>query len=101
MSGAVVNPPHLTPSASEHLAGRPVHVRSSRRNGCCGGAASVPVAEPGSPETLDGVERFEVSGTVVYVDRDVLGTSGSWVIDTDGFARWRRLVVLGAEVSVG
>jgi hypothetical protein len=99
MSDVVVDPPQVTASARALLAGRPVHVRSSRRHGCCGGAASVPVAEPGLPETLDDVERFDVSGTEVYVDRALLGGDGSWTIDTDGFARWRRLVVLGLPVS--
>jgi hypothetical protein len=101
MSGVVVSPPHLTASAHALLAGRPVHVRSSRRHGCCGGAASVPVAEPGAPESLDGVEHFEVSGAVVYVDRDMLGTEHGWVIDTEGFAKWRRLVVLGLDLAPG
>jgi hypothetical protein len=101
MSNIVVTPPHLTTSASDHLAGRPVHVRSSRRHGCCGGVASVPVAEPGAPETLDGVERFEVSGTEIYVDRGLLATKGDWTIDTDGSGRWRRLVVLGIAPAAG
>ena len=101
MSGVVASPPHVTASAHALLAGRSVHIRSSRRHGCCGGAASVPVAEPGAPESLDGVVHFEVSGTVVYVDPDVLGTDNDWVIDTDGFARWRRLVVLGLDLAPG
>jgi hypothetical protein len=99
MSDGVVRAPHLTDAAVAHLAGRPVHVRSSPRHGCCGGAASIPVAEPGEPEEIDGVERFEVSGTVVYVDRGLNGAHGSWTIDTDGFARWRRLVVLGVDLA--
>jgi hypothetical protein len=101
MSDVVASPPQVTASARTYLAGRPVHVRSSRRHGCCGGVASVPVAEPGSPEMLDDVERFDVAGTVVYVDRGLLGVDGSWTIDTDGFARWRRLVVLGVELAPG
>jgi hypothetical protein len=101
MSEVVVSPPHLTASARALLAGRPVHVRASRRHGCCGGSASVPVAEPGTPETLDNVERFEVSGIEIYVDRGLLGADGSWTIDTDGFARWRRLVVLGVDLAPG
>ena len=101
MSDVVVSPPDVTASARALLAGRPVHVRSSRRQGCCGGAASIPVAEPGTPQTLDDVERFEVSGTVVYIDRGLLGANGSWTIDTDGFARWRRLVVLGVDLAPG
>lgn len=99
MSDVAVRPPHLTASAHAYLAGRPVHVRSSPRHGCCGGSASIPVAEPGAPEELDDVERFEVSGTVVYVDQGLLGVDSSWTIDTDGFARWRRLVVLGVDLA--
>jgi hypothetical protein len=98
MSGAEVTPPHVTASAKAHLAGRPVHVRASRRHGCCGGAAAVPVAEPGAPEHLDGTECVEVEGTVVYVDRALFAADGTWTIDTDGFARWRRLVVLGLDL---
>jgi hypothetical protein len=100
VSDVGVNPPQLTASAQALLDGRAVHVRSSPRHGCCGGAASVPVAEPGAPETLDDVERFDVSGTEVYVNRGLLGADCSWTIDTDGFGRWRRLVVLGLPVSV-
>jgi hypothetical protein len=96
----VVVPPQITDSARALLDGRPVHVRSSRRHGCCGGAASVPVAEPGTPQTLDDVERFDVEGTEIYVDRGLPGADGSWTIDTDGFGRWRRLVVIGLPVSV-
>ena len=98
MSDVALSPPQLTASARALLAGRPVHVRSSRRHGCCGGSAAVPVAEPGAPELLDAVVRFEVSGTVVYVDRGVVAADGSWTIDTDGFSRWRRLVVLGVDL---
>jgi hypothetical protein len=99
MSDVVVRAPHLTEAALAHLAGRAVHVRSSPRHGCCGGAASVAVAEAGAPERLDGVERFEVSGTVVYVEQGLPGADGPWTIDIDGFARWRRLVVLGVDLS--
>jgi hypothetical protein len=59
----------------------------------------VPVAEAGTLRSLDDAERFEVSGAVVYVDRDVSRTGDTWVIDTDGFARWRRLVVLGLALA--
>lgn len=90
--------PELTASAIRLLAGRPVHVRSSRRHGCCGGAAAVPVAEPGAPDQLADGRRFEVAGTTVHVDRQVHGT-GSWTIDTDGVGRWRRLVVLGLDAA--
>ncbi len=93
-----MTPPRLTGSAVDLLDGRPVHVRSSRRNGCCGGSAAIPLAEAGAPDHTDDLVRFDVGGTIVYVDPDVRG-GPSWTIDTDGFARWRRLVVLGLDVT--
>ena len=99
MTANAVGPPRLTASALDHLAGRPVHVRSSRRHGCCGGVVLVPDAQIAPVEPPADADRFEVSGTTVYVERTLRGACGSWVIDTDGFARWRRLVVLGAEVA--
>ena len=99
MSAAAMRPPLVTASAHEYLAGRPVYVRASRRHGCCGGAALVPVAEPGAPEVLDDADRFDVAGTVVFVDRTLRAPDATWTIDSDGFARWRRLVVLGVAAS--
>ena len=101
MSDAVVGPPQITESARALLGDRAVHVRASRRHGCCGGSAAMPVAEPGAPEDLGGVERFDVGGTDVYVDRRLTAAESSWTIDTDGFARWRRLVVLGVDLGPG
>ena len=92
-------PPVLTRAALALLDGRAVYVRSSRRHGCCGGAASMPTAEPGAPATLDGLERFDVSGTAVYVEPHMNPNDNSWAIDVDGFARWRRLVVLGLDLT--
>ena len=59
----------------------------------------LPVAEPGIPESLDGVERIEVAGVDIYVDRTFLSTDVPWTIDTDGFGRWRRLTVLGLDFA--
>lgn len=99
MSNSVVRPPHVTESAQALLDGRPVFVRASRRNGCCGGTAAVPVAEAGAPEMLDGVDYFNVSGIEIYVERGLLGAGKSCTIDTDGFSRWRRLVVLDVDLA--
>ncbi len=91
--------PVLTADTIAYLAGRPVHVRSSRRHGCCGGTASVPTAEVGVPAALEGFERFDVSGTTVYVDARLVADGAPWAIDVDGFARWRRLVVVGLGLA--
>lgn len=58
----------------------------------------MPVAEAGSPALPDLTDRHEVSGTVVHLDR-TLHPQGGWTIDTDGFGRWRRLVVLGLDLA--
>ncbi len=89
-------PPELTPAALAYLDGRAVHVRSSRRHGCCGGYAAMPTAEPATT-TPDGLERFDVADTTIYVEPHLIPTDIPWTIDVDGFARWRRLVVLGLD----
>jgi hypothetical protein len=45
------------------------------------------------------MKRVEVSGAVVDVHRGLTRTSGTWMSDTDRFARWRRLVVLGLDLA--
>ena len=60
----------------------------------------MPTAEPGAPATLDGLERFDVSGTAVYVEPHMNPNDNSWAIDVDGFARWRRLVVLLSLIHI-
>lgn len=88
--------PRLTPTASEHLAGRPVVVRSSPRNGCCGGRAEVPVAEPGPPRDLTRYRTVDAGGVRWYLDRSLPDEMSAWTVDVVGFGRWRRLLLDGA-----
>ncbi len=92
-------PPELTPAALAYLDGRDVHVRTSRRHGCCGGIAAIPTAGPGTPTDLDGLQRFDVAGTSIYVESHLNPDDQPWIIDVDGFARWRRLVVVGLDLT--
>jgi hypothetical protein len=80
----------LTDAASEHLAGRPLVVRASVRNGCCGGSAPVPVAEVGPPADPASFTVHHVDGVEVHVDPK-LGPVAGLVVDIDGLWRGRRL----------
>ncbi|MDZ7676086.1 MAG: CC/Se motif family (seleno)protein [Acidimicrobiales bacterium] len=82
----------LTDGAAEHLAGRPLVVRASLRNGCCGGSAPVPVAEIGPPTDAASFTVMHLGGIEVHVDPR-LGPVDGLVVDVDGLWRWRRLRV--------
>lgn len=99
----MLEPPLVTDAAREHLAGRPLVVRTSLRHGCCGGQASLAVAEPGPPRDPSPYRRVDVDGVEVFIDRrmDAPGErwDGPWSVDVDGLWRLRRLVVLGTAAS--
>jgi hypothetical protein len=90
----------LTPDAAEHLSGRPLVVRASVRNGCCGGSAPVPVAEIGPPSDLASFAVHDVDGIEVHVDPR-LGPVDGLLVDVDGLWRWRRLRVVCGRAHDG
>jgi len=77
-----------------------VTLRISRRLGCCGGAAGVPVAEPGPPASASAWERYEIAGITVYVAPE-LAANQTYLIRAEGFWRFRRLFVEGASLTPG
>ena len=91
-----MTPPGLTAAASEYLAGRSVVLRVSPRNGCCGGRAEVPVAEPGPPRDTSRYQTVEAEGVRWYLDRALPEEAAAWSVDVAGFGRWRRLLIEGA-----
>jgi hypothetical protein len=94
----VIPAPTVTQEARQHLAGRSLVVRRSVRHGCCGGQASLAVAEVGSPEAADGFRTIDADGVIVHIDRRLDGPedawNGDWTVAVDGIMRWRRLTVL-------
>ena len=80
----------ITEPARGYLAGRPLVIRGSHRNGCCGGSTTVPVAEPGPPGDPHDYRTEHHAGTLVHVDRRLTSLDG-WSVDVDGLWRWRRL----------
>jgi hypothetical protein len=92
----------LEPAARAFLAehGGAVTLRGSRRHGCCGGTAFVPVAERGPPGDRDAYRSVEVEGITVYLERDVAAGPGPLVIGLDGLWRWHRLRVEGTAIRM-
>ena len=89
--------PDVTPEAIEHLAGRPLVLRASRRNGCCGGRALLPVAEAGPPAEPDRYHRLDEARVTCLIDRRLGAQLDGWHVDVVGFGRWRRLQLVGAH----
>lgn len=94
----MIPPPVITQQARRHLAGRPLVVRTSLRHGCCGGQATLAVAEVGPPESDVGFRRIDADGVTVHIDQRLDAVdeawTGDWTVAVDGLLRWRRLVVL-------
>jgi hypothetical protein len=93
---------HIEPAAREHLAARggAVTLRGSRRHGCCGGTAFVPVAEPGRPAEPKHFRAHEVDGITVYLERDMVAGPEPLVVGLDEVWRWQRLRVEGTAIRM-
>jgi hypothetical protein len=78
--------------------GGAVTLRGSRRHGCCGGTAFVPVAEPGPPDEPEHYQAHDVDGITVYLERDVTIGPEPLVVGLDEVWRWQRLRVDGTAI---
>ncbi len=77
-----------------------VTLRGSRRHGCCGGTAFVPVAEQGAPRDRDSYHSLQVDGITVFVERDMEPGPKPLTIGLDGLWRWQRLRVEGTAIKM-
>ena len=85
----------VTPQAQHWLGGRAVTLYASLRHGCCGGHAELPIAEVGAPDDPSGYRVEVVAGVEVFIDERLIDVFTEPVtVAVDGWARWRRLVVL-------
>jgi hypothetical protein len=89
--------PTLTDAAVAHLDGRSLVLRASPRHGCCGGHASLPVAEIGPPDEPGRYVVVEAGPVTCFVDRELGVDPAAWQVDAAGVGRWRRLQIVGAE----
>jgi hypothetical protein len=103
-SGEAANPKEIRIEARARdfleAHGGAVTLRGSRRHGCCGGTAFVPVAEPGPPDEPECFRAHEVDGITVYLEPDVVVGPGPLVIGLDELWRWQRLRVEGTAIRM-
>jgi hypothetical protein len=101
-TGGEPGPPviRIEPDARRHIVeqGGAVTLRGSRRHGCCGGTAFVPVAEPGPPQEPERYHAVEAEGITVWMEADVTAGPEPLVIGLDRLWRWRRLRVEGTAI---
>jgi hypothetical protein len=102
VSGAREMEIRLEPEARAYLAdrGSAVTLRGSRRHGCCGGTAFVPVAEPGPPADPAGYRTVDADGITVHLEMEMTAGPAPLVIGLDGLWRWRRLRVDGTAIRM-
>jgi len=106
----------LEPEARDYLreSGGHVTVRASRRHGCCGGTAFLPMADAGRPDDLASFMRWEDGDVTVWLSRRFMdpvedGATGSDTaaarapfpirIGLDRFLGFRRLRVEGPGIT--
>ncbi|PAU81637.1 hypothetical protein CK501_00340 [Halovibrio salipaludis] len=92
----------ITPEARDWVArqGGSMMLRASTRHGCCGGSASVPVADLGEPEDPTGYVSETREGIRVHVADD-LRIEHPLTVRLEGFLGFRRLFVDGVELAAG
>ena len=92
----------ITPEARDWVTrlGGSMMIRGSTRHGCCGGSASVPVADPGEPGDPAGYVSEIKEGIRVYVADD-LRIEHPLTVRLEGFLGFRRLFVDGLELAAG
>jgi hypothetical protein len=104
MSGEAPGPTpiRIEPDARAFLAsqGGVATLRGSRRHGCCGGTAFVPVAERGPPDEPEHYQAYNVDGITVYLERDVAFGPEPLVVGLDELWRWQRLRVEGTAIRM-
>ncbi|NMG04412.1 CC/Se motif family (seleno)protein [Azoarcus taiwanensis] len=81
----------ITPAAQRWLMdqGGMLTLRTSIRNGCCGGRAAVPVAEARSPDEPLQYRSHHMDGLRVWVAAEL--EDEEMKVDIDGFGPWCRL----------
>lgn len=100
-----MTPPRIAVSeeAKEWLLARggALTLRYSLRHGCCGGSAELPVADPEAPAEREVYEKHWLDGLDIYIANDFAANGREVRVSLEGFWKWRRLTVDGAEIASG
>ncbi|MDR5898540.1 CC/Se motif family (seleno)protein [Halomonas vilamensis] len=94
----MAEPIHISPDAAAfiHEKGGVLTVRLSPRHGCCGGIASLAVAEARPPNAPEHFTRDERDGLTLYIAPEL--EEEGLKVDVEGFWKLRRLYVDGAAI---
>lgn len=77
--------------------GGAVTVRLSPRHGCCGGMASLAVADAIAPDDPQAYRRVEQDGLILFIAPEL--ADEGLIIDVEGWGLFRHLYVDGAPLS--
>ena len=93
------NPIEITSAAAAHINdnGGVVTVRLAPRHGCCGGIASLAIAEPRAPDVPADYASFDLGNIRLFMAHELVGEGLR--IDCEGWWKLRRLYVDGAAVQ--
>lgn len=80
--------------------GRVLTLRQSPRHGCCGGSASLLVAEARAPDDHAGYANWSQDGLTVFIEKALLAQL-PLTVRLEGLFGLKRLFVEGAVVSAG
>ena len=93
------NPIEITSAAAAHINGNGgvVTVRLAPRHGCCGGVASLAIAETRAPDVPADYVSFDLGNIRLFMAHELVGEGLR--IDCEGWWKLRRLYVDGAAVQ--
>jgi len=91
-------PIEITSTAAEHIKdnGGVVTVRLAPRHGCCGGIASLAIAEPCTPDVPADYASFDLGNIRLYIAHELVGEGLR--VDCEGWWKLRRLYVDGVAI---
>ena len=77
--------------------GGTVTLRQSRRHGCCGGTAMLPIAEARTPANPEAWVARCIDDVTVFIDAELEVQAVTFTIRAEGLRQWRRLFVETTE----
>ncbi|MCL7930281.1 CC/Se motif family (seleno)protein [Halomonas llamarensis] len=95
----MAEPIHISPSAAAfiHEKGGVLTVRLSPRHGCCGGIASLAVAEARPPDAPAHFTHYEHDGLSLYIAPEL--EEEGLKVEVEGFWKLRQLYVDGTTIK--
>ncbi len=93
---------HFGPGVAAHIAahGGALTLRRSPRHGCCGGTASIPIAETRPPQDAASFCVWEQEGATIYLEKPLVGTL-PLALRLENLFGLKRLFIEGGRLQAG